>query len=224
MLAFFNFLGSFVLNKYKWSFMTFTIWVSLFSISILGAMSPGPSLAMVTKHSLAGGRRNGISTAWAHASGIAIYAFVTLIGLAVLLHQSPLIFKSVSYAGALYLAYLGFNGLRSKGGVAEKLKSGKAVSIKQSIREGFLISLLNPKIGLFFIALFSQFIVVGDAFSSKAIIVVTPFLVDGLWYTFIAFIISSNAMLERLRAHAVLIDRLSGAVLIALAIRVVTMV
>ncbi|MGB5444131.1 MAG: LysE family transporter [Psychromonas sp.] len=200
--------------------MTLTTWLSLLTISLLGAMSPGPSLAMVAKHSLAGGRTNGISTAWAHASGIAIYAFITLIGLAVLLHQSPLVFKSLSYAGALYLAYLGFNALRSKGGVAAKLKSGKSVSIKQSAREGFLISLLNPKIALFFIALFSQFVALGNELSSNAIIVLTPFLVDGLWYTLIAVIISSNRWLEALRARAVLIDRLSGVVLIALAIRV----
>ena len=61
--------------------MTLTTWLSLLAISALGAMSPGPSLAMVVKHSLAGGRTNGIATAWAHASGIAIYAFITLIGL-----------------------------------------------------------------------------------------------------------------------------------------------
>lgn len=200
--------------------MTFTVWLSLCAVCILGAMSPGPSLAMVAKHSLAGGRCNGISTAWAHASGIAIYAFITLIGLAVVLHQSPLLFKGISYAGALYLAYLGFNALRSKGGVAEKLHSGKAVSVGQSAKEGFLISLLNPKIALFFIALFSQFVAVGEELSSKAVIVLTPFVTDGLWYTFIAFIISSSGLLERLRSHAVLIDRLSGVVLIALAIRV----
>ncbi len=204
--------------------MTLTTWLSLLTISLLGAMSPGPSLAMVAKHSLAGGRTNGISTAWAHAFGIAFYAFITLIGLAVLLEQSPLLFKSLSYAGALYLAYLGLNALRSKGGVAEKLKSGKAVSIRQSAREGLLISLLNPKIALFFIALFSQFIVLGNELSSNAIIVLTPFVVDGLWYTLIAVIISSSKWVNRLRAHAVLIDRLSGAVLIALAVRVFTTV
>lgn len=40
--------------------MTLTVWLSLFTICILGAMSPGPSLAMVAKHSLAGGRKNGL--------------------------------------------------------------------------------------------------------------------------------------------------------------------
>ncbi|MBY7852393.1 LysE family translocator [Vibrio fluvialis] len=201
--------------------MTFTVWLSLLTICILGAMSPGPSLAMVAKHSLAGGRKNGLATAWAHAFGIGVYAFITLIGLAVVLHQSPLLFKTISYAGAFYLAYLGLNALRSKGGVAAKLESGESVSVWQSAREGLMISLLSPKIALFFIALFSQFVAVGNEFSSKALIVVTPFVVDGLWYTFITFLLSSPRLLDKLRARAVLIDRLSGVVLIALALRVV---
>lgn len=201
--------------------MTFTVWLSLFTICILGAMSPGPSLAMVAKHSLAGGRKNGLATAWAHAFGIGVYAFITLIGLAVVLHQSPLLFKTISYAGAFYLAYLGLNALRSKGGVAAKLELGESVSVWQSAREGLMISLLSPKIALFFIALFSQFVAVGNEFSSKALIVVTPFVVDGLWYTFITFLLSSPRLLDKLRARAVLIDRLSGVVLIALALRVV---
>jgi len=200
--------------------MTLTSWLSLLAISMLGAISPGPSLAMVVKHSLAGGRANGIATAWAHASGIAIYAFITLIGLAVVLHQSPLLFQIISYAGALYLGYLGFNALRSKGGVAEKLHSGVAVAISQSAREGFLISLLNPKIAIFFIALFSQFIGLESDIQSKFIIVSTPFIVDGLWYTFIAFILSMSGIFDKLQHHAVFIDRLSGVVLIALAIKV----
>jgi threonine/homoserine/homoserine lactone efflux protein len=201
--------------------MTFTVWLSLFTICILGAMSPGPSLAMVAKHSLAGGRKNGLATAWAHAFGIGVYAFITLIGLAVVLHQSPLLFKTISYAGAFYLAYLGLNALRSKGGVAAKLESGESVSVWQSAREGLMISLLSPKIALFFIALFSQFVAVGNEFPSKALIVVTPFVVDGLWYTFITFLLSSPRLLDKLRARAVLIDRLSGVVLIVLALRVV---
>jgi threonine/homoserine/homoserine lactone efflux protein len=83
-----------------------------------------------------------------------------------------------------------------------------------------LISLLSPKIALFFIALFSQFVAVGHELSSKAIIVVTPFVIDGLWYTFITFLLSSPLILDKLRSRAVLIDRLSGIVLLLLAARV----
>jgi len=201
--------------------MTLTVWLSLFTICILGAMSPGPSLAMVAKHSLAGGRLNGLAAAWAHAIGIGIYAFITLIGLAVVLQQSPLLFKTISYAGAAYLAYLGYNALRSKGGVAARLESGEQTSIWQSAKEGFLISLLSPKIALFFIALFSQFVAVGDSVVAKSLIVMTPLVVDGLWYTLITFLLSTPRLIDKIRSKAQLIDRLSGAVLILLAIRVV---
>lgn len=201
--------------------MTLTIWFSLFTICLLGAMSPGPSLAIVAKHSLAGGRVNGLATAWAHAIGIGVYAFITLIGLAVVLQQSPLLFKAISYAGAGYLAYLGFNALRSKGGVAAKLESGAQTTVVQSAKEGLLISLLSPKIALFFIALFSQFVAVGESTSAKAVIVATPLIVDGLWYTLITFLLSSPRVIDKIRARAQLIDQLSGAVLILLAVRVV---
>jgi threonine/homoserine/homoserine lactone efflux protein len=201
--------------------MTITIWFSLLAICLLGAMSPGPSLAMIAKHSLAGGRMNGLIAAWAHAAGIGIYAFATIIGLAVVLEQSPMLFKGISLAGAAYLAYLGVNALRSKEGVAAKLEGGEPVTYMQSAREAFLISILSPKIALFFIALFSQFVALGNELMNKVIIVSTPLIVDGLWYTFITLVLSSPLIVDRIRSQAQLIDRLSGVVLILLAARVV---
>jgi len=201
--------------------MTLSIWLSLLMICILGAMSPGPSLAVVAKHSLAGGRTHGIATSWAHAVGVGGYALLTLLGLAVVLKQSPTLFMFISYAGAAYLAYLGLNALRSKGGVAAKLSAGEKASLSEAARDGLMISLLNPKLALFFLALFSQFVAVGTEASSRAIIVATPLLVDGLWYTFIAIVLSNPSVLDKLRTKAQMIDRLSGIVLILLAFRVV---
>lgn len=201
--------------------MTFTIWLSLLTICLLGAMSPGPSLAIVAKHSLAGGRQHGLATAWAHAFGIGVYALITVLGLSVLLHQFPLLFKTISLLGALYLAWLGFNAIRSKGGIVERLESGKKVSVASAAKEGLFISLLSPKIALFFTALFSQFVVVGSELTDKAIIVTTPLIIDGLWYTLITFMLSSPRLLNGLKSKARLIDQLSGLVLILLAARVI---
>lgn len=201
--------------------MTLTVWFSLFMVSLLGAMSPGPSLATVAKHTLSGKRINGIAAAWAHSIGIGFYAFITVIGLAVVLQQSPMVFKAISYLGAAYLAYLGLGALRSTGGIAAKLESGKAVTLMESAKEGLLISLLNPKIALFFLALFSQFVAIGNAPIDKAIIVITPVLVDGLWYTIISCLLSAPQIVEKLRSKAQWIDRLSGVVLIVLALRVI---
>lgn len=203
--------------------MTFSIWLSLLMICMLGAMSPGPSLAVVAKHSLAGGRLHGVVTSWAHACGVGVYALLTLLGLAVVLKQSPTLFSVITYAGAAYLAYLGVNALLSKGGVAAKLAAGKQVSLGAAARDGLMISLLNPKLALFFLALFSQFVAVGTEMTSRAVIVATPLLVDGLWYTLIAFVLSNPKVLDKLRLKAQLIDRLSGVVLILLALRVVVM-
>ncbi len=83
-----------------------------------------------------------------------------------------------------------------------------------------MISLLSPKIALFFIALFSQFVSVGESWSAKFLIVATPLIVDGLWYTLITFLLSSPLLIEKIRSKAQLIDRLSGVVLILLAVRV----
>ncbi|RNF51748.1 LysE family translocator [Marinomonas hwangdonensis] len=200
--------------------MTLSIWFSLFTICLLGAMSPGPSLAIVMKHSLAGSRLNGLATAWAHAAGIGVYALISLLGLAVVFHQLPILFKAISYAGAAYLAYLGFNALRSKGGIAEKMELGRAVSVFQSAKEGFLISILSPKIALFFAALFSPFVAEVSGLTEKTLMVATPFLVDGLWYTLMTLLLSSPLLLERLRRNAVIVDRLSGVMLMLLALHI----
>ncbi|UJF18798.1 LysE family translocator [Vibrio sp. SS-MA-C1-2] len=201
--------------------MTFTVWLSLLAIAMLGAMSPGPSLAVVVKHTLASGRSHGIATAWSHALGVGLYALLTLLGLAVVLHQFPLVFNTVAYAGAAYLAWLGYQALSSKGGIADKLAAGEPASYKEAMRDGAMISLLNPKLALFFIALFSQYVAIGSELSSRVIIVATPLIVDGLWYTFVAFVLSHSLILDKLKQKAVWIDRISGAILILLAIRVV---
>ncbi|MDF4797787.1 lysine transporter LysE, partial [Vibrio parahaemolyticus] len=77
---------------------------------------------------------------------------------------------------------------------------------------------------LFFIALFSQFVALGNDLSNQMIIVATPFVVDGLWYTFITLVLSSSRVVDKIRSKAVLIDRLSGVVLMLLALRVVVTV
>jgi len=62
---------------------------------------------------------------------------------------------------------------------------------------------------------------VADSMTAKALIVFTPLVVDGLWYTLIALLLSHSSVLPKLREKAGLIDKLSGVVLILLAIRVV---
>lgn len=201
--------------------MTFTAWLTLFSVALLGAMSPGPSLAMIIKNTLGGGKMHGIATAWAHASGIICYAFLTVFGLSFILKQNPLIFKGITLAGAIYLAWLGINALRAKGGIATKLSEGKKQSYLESMRNGFMISMLNPKIGLFFIALFSQFLHTQADLSAQLLTLATPPITDGTWYTIVVIVLSRPGILTKLREKAHIIDKITGCILLGIAIRII---
>jgi threonine/homoserine/homoserine lactone efflux protein len=201
--------------------MSIDNWLGLLAICCLGAMSPGPSLAMVVKHTLSGGRLHGIVCAWAHSIGIGFYALVTLLGLGLVLKQAPMVFNIIAITGALYLAWLGVQALSSKGSMQEKLTAAEPTSLITAARDGLGISLFNPKILLFFLALFSQFVLAANSLSGQLIIVATPLIVDGLWYTLIAMLLSHSALLPKLRAKSALIDKISGVVLIALAVKVI---
>ncbi len=201
--------------------MSLTAWLSLFTVSLLGAMSPGPSLAVIVKNTLGGGRKNGIITSWSHAAGIGLYALLTMVGLVVVLKGYPALFRGISYAGAFYLGWLGWKSLRAKGGVAAALAARSGQSLVESARDGIMISALNPKIGLFFLALFSQVMDPDVGFFGQFITVFTPFCTDGCWYTFVVLVLSRQNILESLRQKAVVIDRVTGIVLILLALRVV---
>jgi threonine/homoserine/homoserine lactone efflux protein len=185
--------------------MTLSTWLGLLAICCLGAMSPGPSLAMVVRHTLSGGRLHGVVCAWAHSIGIGVYALVTLLGLAAVLKASPILFNAIAVIGAAYLAWMGIQALGSTGAMQQKLAAGKPTSLWIAARDGIA----------------SQFVLAAQTFTGQGLIVFTPLIVDGLWYTIIAFVLSHSAVLPKLREKTKLIDRLSGIVLILLSIRVI---
>jgi threonine/homoserine/homoserine lactone efflux protein len=204
--------------------MTLTSWVSLAAVCIAGAMSPGPSLAVVARHTLVNSRAHGMATALAHALGIGFYALLTSFGLAVVVAHNPTIYRALTIGGALYLAWLGIKALRSSGEAAALASAdGRPASIAAAARDGFLISILNPKIAVFFLALFSQFVRPGMSEGEHAILWATAAGIDGIWYAVVALALSQAALLERLRRRTRLIDRITGCILLALAVRVVTL-
>lgn len=195
--------------------MNLATWLAVVSICALGAMSPGPSLAVVLRHTLHGGRKAGSIAAISHGVGIGLYAFATMSGLALLITASPRVFRAFEWAGAAYLAYLGIRGLLSRrhesGALPEAAGSGSAA------RDGFLIAFLNPKIAVFFIALFSQ--VIGDDTPTLARIAyaATAWLIDTAWYLVVAVVFSTPRWLAALRHNAVWFERLFGIILLGLA-------
>lgn len=185
----------------------------------MGAMSPGPSLALVLRHTLGGGRAPGVAAAISHALGVGLYALLTVWGLGALIVSFPSLFQAIIWGGAAYLAWLGTKALRAgKGGAMQA--TGTPTTRRQAAREGMLVALGNPKLILFFVALLSQFVTPEMSVAAKALIVLTAMIIDGGWYVLVALGLSHSRVLPWLQARAHWINRITGALLIALALRV----
>lgn len=199
--------------------MEFSHWLSLFSICLLGAMSPGPSLAVVMNSTLQGGRGKGLQSSVAHGFGVGLYGLLTVTGLAVLVANSPTLFLAMQLAGAAYLLYLGAGSLRSKGSsVPAAGETGTAAH--SAAVSGFLVAFLNPKLAFFMLALFSQFLQPGAGLAEKGIMVATVGITDAAWYSLIAVLVSHPAFFDRLQRASATIDRVFGVILILLALTV----
>ena len=131
---------------------------------------------------MVGSRYHGIATGVSHAFGIGVYALLSVTGLAILIQEAPIIFRVLTWAGAIYLLWLGWQGVTAKKGlIAQNESPISTLPISSAARDGLAISLLNPKISAFFVALFSQFVDQAPNLLNSSIMVANPMLIDGLW-------------------------------------------
>ena len=131
-----------------------------------------------------------------------------------------------SYAGAAYLAWMGIRALRS----GEDPGQSAIFDTKQSesshvtaARDGFMISVLNPKLAIFFIALFSQFVSIHLSNIEQLAMITTAAVIDGLWYCIVVAQVSQSWLIDKLQQRTTLLNKISGILFLALALRVVTL-
>ena len=199
--------------------MTLFTWLSLALVCLLGAMSPGPSLAIVVRHSVTSGTRAGAICALSHGFGIFLWAALMVSGLGALLLAQPAWFDGLRALGAGFLLYLGCRALTAQRGVAVdtgQANNGSAKSSRKAAREGLAIALSNPKVAVFFAALFSQFIQPDATLSAQLTIATTAALIDALWYTVVALLLSRPSWSGRFMRHGGLLDRGFGVILVVL--------
>ena len=197
--------------------MTIAIWLTVVTICLLGAMSPGPSLAVVLQQTLRGGRATGLVAAVTHGLGIGLYALLCISGIAVMITTSPLLFTGLQWLGAGYLIWIGYKGLRAQSTADETLSD--APTTGSAARDGFLVVFLNPKVAVFFIALFSQVIGSETTLLERLVYAATAMFIDMGWYMIVAWSFSNPRWLGYLQRNIVWLERAFGVVLIALALR-----
>lgn len=189
--------------------------IAVVTITLLAVISPGPDFAMVSRNSLLLSRRAGIFTACGIGAGVLIHVSYTLIGVGVLIQQSPWLFNLLKGIGAAYLIYLGFTLLRNATHHdAAPTTTPTAISDLAALKTGFLTNALNPKTTIFIVSLFMQVVSPHTALGVQIGYGLFIAAVHVFWFAAVALLFSTpgvNARFLRLRRG---IDRTFGGLLI----------
>nr|WP_206007811.1 MULTISPECIES: LysE family transporter [unclassified Pseudoalteromonas] len=192
--------------------------------------SPGPDFAVVLKQSVQQGRRNALWTSAGVGAAILLHVAYCVLGVALILTQSPSLFMALKYLAGAYLAYLGVQALRaakptaSNEGEAAKDVENKTVqeeSVWLAFRRGFFTNALNPKATLFFMSLFTLVISPTTPTSVQIGYGVYMALATWAWFSMLSIILSRNNVRGFFQQRGYWFDRGIGVILIALAVRVV---
>ncbi len=184
-------------------------------VAILLSLTPGVATALVVRNAARGGRRQAFLTTSGNSLGVLAWACFAAVGIAAVVAASAAVFDAVKLAGAAVLFAIGVRSLLGRRDADVPAASGRS-----AFRDGLVTSLANPKLAAFFVALFPQFIprgapVLPSALAMAAVIVA----VDLIWYSTLALLVARARKAFTEGGWDRRIERLTGAVLIGLGIR-----
>jgi threonine/homoserine/homoserine lactone efflux protein len=184
-------------------------------IAALLTITPGAGTAMVVRSALRGGWRTAVLTIVGNSVGVVLWAALSVLGISALVAASEVAFLALKITGAVVLVGLGLQSL---------LRAGERPSHRprhRAFRDGLLASLTNPKLAVFFVALFPQFVDDRGAVLPATLLMATLIVAfDVAWYMGLAVAVS-RAKREVMRSRvAAWVERTTGAVLIGLGVRV----
>ena len=196
---------------------------------LAGAASPGPSLALVSRAAIQGGVKVGLLASLGHGLAISIYAFLAVRVAAFSQSDLEQFSQIIHIIAVIFLCYLGTSMVRE--GMKKKFKPA-AFSEKKKIAElqhqtraftsGFLIAFLNPKVALFFLAVFSTTIPMDITLSTTWTIAFLAGLIDGGWYALVSSLVSLKVFRKILGTKTAELDIIFGTILVVAAISLVT--
>jgi threonine/homoserine/homoserine lactone efflux protein len=188
--------------------MTLITFAQVFVVCLLGAMSPGPSMAVVINNAIFKGRYNGILTSIGHGIGIAVYATFAVLGLGLIINTNIFIFNSLKILSIIFLIFIGVKSILNK----EKLHLNKK-DLKEntiSFLQGFSISILNPKILVWFIAIYSQFMSVDNQLIFNFYLISIAGIVDACWYIILTIAVTTASALNFFQTKLKLLQKVQG--------------
>ncbi len=189
---------------------------------IIAVASPGADFAVVVKNTLRSGRTTGMLTAIGIGSGISVHLVYTLLGIALLLSQSPLIFNIIKIIGAIYLLWIAWQAFHSKAKkAAEHHEKHYQIGRWQAFRQGFLTNVFNPKVTVFFLVLFTNIVDPQTPLWLQSLYGLWLVLYTMFWFVMVAWVFSRQLVLAWYESHGHYIDWGMGLFLTFIALKLV---
>lgn len=196
-----------------------SILATLATVHFIALMSPGPDFALVVQNASRYGRQTGLYIALGLSCGILLHSILSLTGVSYLVHQQPTVFAIVQMAGGSYLFYLGFNALK---GVWQTCQAANQPQVKepsvvlnnkrQAFSRGLTTNILNPKALVFFVSLMSSLVPATMSLTGKGIALLILWGIAFVWFSFLAWVLSTQRLQQRLTSITTYIDGLCGVV------------
>src|SRR3989344_914725 len=192
-------------------------------IHFLALMSPGPDFVLTVRNALVYSRRAGILSALGLSLGMILHITYCLLGIGLLISKSIVLFSTIKLFGAGYLIFLGWKSLRSKSGMVNidsSLPKNRDLPGFAAIKQGFLTNVLNPKVTLFLLALFTQVISPETPTLIQALYGLEMIGMTFVWFGFVAVVISHEKIKAKFAHAQKYAEKAIGGALIALGIKV----
>lgn len=199
-----------------------TLFGTVVFVNFLAMASPGPDFLLVTRNTLKYSRRIGIASSFGIALGLLVHITYSLIGIAVLISKSTLLFRVIKYVGAAYLIYLGYKSLTSKqpSSSVDAKHANKDISLREAVKMGFMTNVTNPNVTLFFLSLFTVIIPPTTPLFLRLLMAAEMLVATLIWYSFISTLVSHHAVKSRFHQFQYTVEKIIGVVFILLAIKV----
>ena len=187
-------------------------------VALVVTFTPGPATALIIRNALRGGTRAAWATTAGNSTGIFVWAAASVLGISALVAASEAAFATLKIVGAVVLVIIGVQSIyHARYGLPFEVTPPRA---RNHYREGLLTSFANPKLAVFFLALFPQFIPQGTpVLPATVMMAVTIMVMDLIWFTVLAIIVSRAKRLLTDSRWRRRMEAVSGSVLVALGIR-----
>lgn len=202
--------------------------ISFTLVASLLVMSPGPNGVLIAKTVPTSGKRAGFANVAGFVAAFYVHGALSILGISLILVQSSQAFFAVKMLGAVYLCWIGVSALRDAWRGTKATKNITPAQTKRTLfaafGEGFVTNALNPKVSMFYLAAFPQFMTIGDTATHSAFLLVfIHSMINLIWFSAMVVLFAQLSKAARGETFQRWLKTITGLVFIGFGLRLATL-